>query len=102
MGSILLYGVTANREQARCVSHVSQMYAIILYVEATGSALFPVGEATGNKADPNQVSVDMRAAKEQDGERRFKRDEWLTKTQIQGFFPDLQKPDAKDWHLPWR
>ena len=56
---------------------------------------FNFGEATGNKANPNQVSLDMRTAREQDGERRFKRDECLTKTQLQGFFPDLQKQDAK-------
>ena len=36
---------------------------------------FDLGEATGNKADPNQVSLDMRAVKGQDSERRFKRDE---------------------------
>ena len=58
-------------------------------------ARFDLGEATGNKADPNQVSLDMRAAKEQDGERRFKRDEWLTKTQIQGFFSRLAKTKRK-------
>ena len=56
---------------------------------------FDLGEATGNKADPNQVSLDMRAAKGQDGERRFKRDQWLTKTQIQGFFSRLAKTRRK-------
>ena len=56
---------------------------------------FDLDEAAGNKADPNQVSLDMRAAKGQDGERRFKRDEWLTKTQIQGFFSRLAKTRRK-------
>ena len=31
----------------------------------------------------------------QDGERRFKRDEWLTKTQIQGVFSRLAKARRK-------
>ena len=42
----------------------------------------------------------MRTAREQDGERRFKRDEWLTKTQIQGLFSRLAKARRKGLALP--
>ena len=64
---------------------------------------FDLGEATGNKADPNQVSLDMRAAKK----NRIARDVLRgmsdsRKHKYKDFFPDLQKQKAKDWHLPWR
>jgi hypothetical protein len=42
----------------------------------------------------------MRSAREHDGERRFKRDEWLTKTQIQGVFSRLAKARRKGLALP--
>ena len=61
---------------------------------------FNLGEATGKKADPHQVSLDMRLAREHNGERRFKRDEWLTKTQIQGVFSRLAKARRKGLALP--
>ena len=61
---------------------------------------FNLGETTGNKADANQVSADMRAAKGEDGVRRFTREEWLTKTQIQGFFSRLAKARRKGRALP--
>ena len=60
-----------------------------------------LGEATGNKADPNQVSLDMRAAKEQD-EDVLRGMHGSRKHKFKEFFPDLQRPDAKDWHFPWR
>ena len=50
---------------------------------------FSVGVETGRKSDPGQVSADMRIAKNPDGTRKFSRDEWLTKIQVQAFFPDL-------------
>jgi hypothetical protein len=56
---------------------------------------FNLGEATGNKADPHQVSLDMRSGREHDGESRFKRDEWLTKTQIQGFLSPTCKSQTQ-------
>jgi hypothetical protein len=46
-------------------------------------AKFDSGERTGHKADPTQVSLDIRAAKDESGERLFKREEWLNKQQIQ-------------------
>jgi hypothetical protein len=50
---------------------------------------FNIGEQTGSKSNPAQVSVDMRTARTLDGSRIFSRDEWLTKTQVQGFFSRL-------------
>ena len=47
---------------------------------------FSVGVETGRKSDPGQVSADMRIAKNPDGTRKFSRDEWLTKIQVQVFF----------------
>lgn len=50
---------------------------------------FDFGESTGRKADPSQVAADMRTARADNGTRRFSRDEWLTKRQVQGFFSRL-------------
>ena len=53
------------------------------------TAKYDLGEATGNKCNPQQVADDMRSSKLENGERRFSRDEWLTKSQIRGFFSRL-------------
>ena len=53
------------------------------------TARFDVGTQTGRKADPSQVAADMRTTRNADGSRRFSRDEWLTKAQIQSFFSRL-------------
>ena len=53
------------------------------------SKRFEIGETTGRKADPAQVAADMRKARDADGTRRFKRSEWLTKSQVQGYFSRL-------------
>ena len=50
---------------------------------------FDLGERTGNKADPGKVSADMRTARKPDGLRMFDRKDWLTKSQVQGFFSRL-------------
>ncbi|KAL9954031.1 hypothetical protein ACROYT_G041519 [Oculina patagonica] len=50
---------------------------------------FDIGQDTGRKEDPAQVSNDMRKARNPDGSRKFTRSEWLSKTQIQGFFSRL-------------
>ncbi|CAB3988466.1 Hypothetical predicted protein [Paramuricea clavata] len=50
---------------------------------------FDTGELTGKKADPNQISKEMRAASNLDGTRKFNREVWLNKTQIQSFFSRL-------------
>ncbi|CAB3984487.1 Transposon Tf2-6 poly [Paramuricea clavata] len=47
---------------------------------------YDVGEKTGCKLNPGQVARDMRTAKDEAGLRKFKREEWLTKSQIQSFF----------------
>ena len=48
-----------------------------------------LGERTGRKADPAQVVLDVRTAKNVSNEHLFNRSEWRTKTQIQGFFSRL-------------
>ena len=50
---------------------------------------FSVGVETGRKSDPGQGSADMRIVKNPDGTRKFSRDEWLPKIQVQAFFPRL-------------
>ena len=51
---------------------------------------FDLGEQTGHKADPQKVSNDMRkAARDEQNNRLFAREEWLTKSQVQGFFSRL-------------
>ena len=47
---------------------------------------FQLGQQTGHKKSPEQVSRDMRFAKKADGSRLFSRDEFLTAQQIQSFF----------------
>ena len=56
---------------------------------------FDTGELTGRKADPNQVSKEMRVARNLDGTRKFNREEWLTKTQIQLFSSRLAAKKRK-------
>lgn len=50
---------------------------------------FDLGERTGNKADPGKVAADMRTARNPDSSRMFERKDWLTKSQVQGFFSRL-------------
>lgn len=58
-------------------------------VKAYLTMRFDVGEKTGRKSDPAQVAADMRKARDIEGTRKFNRSEWLTKTQVQGFFSRL-------------
>ena len=53
------------------------------------TAKFDLGEQTGRKADPLQVSNDMRKAEDAQNNRLFTREEWLTKSPVQGFFSRL-------------
>ena len=50
---------------------------------------FDLGERTGNKADPGKVAADVRTSRTPDGSRMFERKDWLTKSQVQGFFSRL-------------
>lgn len=50
---------------------------------------------TGRKTDPAQVSKDMRKARNDDGSRKFSREEWLTKVQIKSFFSRLSASRGK-------
>ena len=56
---------------------------------------FDFGEDTGRKAEPTKVGADMRVARTTDGELKFQRSEWLSKSQIQGFFHGLQPAKGK-------
>lgn len=56
---------------------------------------FDIGVISGRKEDPGQVSQDMRKAKSENGDRLFSRDEWLTKSQVQGFFSRLSSSRKK-------
>ena len=56
---------------------------------------FDLGERAGNKADPGKVAADMRTAGNMDGSRIFKREHWLTKSQVQGFFSRMAATRTK-------
>ena len=64
-------------------------------VKAYLQSRFDTGELTGRKADPNQISKEMRVARNVDGTRKFNREEWLSKTQIHSFFPRLAAKKRK-------
>lgn len=51
--------------------------------------LFILGESSGRKADPSEVSKSMRKARNTDGSLLFKADEFLTSQQIASFFSRL-------------
>ena len=50
---------------------------------------FDLGERTGNKADTGKVAADMRTSRKPDGSQMFESKDWLTKSQVQGFFSRL-------------
>ena len=50
---------------------------------------FDLRETTGNKVDPGKVAADMRTSRKPNGSRMFERKDWLTKSQVQGFFSRL-------------
>ena len=52
-------------------------------------ARFDAGEQSGQKADPQQVSMDMRNARTDENNRLFSREEWLTRNQVQSYFSRL-------------
>ena len=56
---------------------------------------FDLGVQTGRKADPAQVSADMRNVKTAEGQRAFSQEEWLTKVQIKWFFSRLAAAQRK-------
>ena len=51
--------------------------------------MFDQGEQSGLKADPQQVSNDMCKTRDEQNRWLFERDEWLTKSQLQGLFSRL-------------
>ena len=52
-------------------------------------ARFDAGEQSGQKADPQKVSKDMRHAPKEEKKRLFLREEWLTRNQVQSYFSRL-------------
>ena len=65
-------------------------------VKAYLNAKFQLGEKTGLKADPSQVSAEMRNARDEENNRRFSREEWLTKNQIKSYFSRLSSAKRKE------
>ena len=59
------------------------------------NAKFELGEKPGLKADPNQVSPDIRNARDEENNRRFFREEWLTKSQIKSYFSRIASARRK-------
>lgn len=51
--------------------------------------IFLKGEETGQKANPSEVSSQLRKIRTPNGEKRFKRSEWLTVQQITSYFSRL-------------
>ena len=47
-------------------------------------------------SDPAKVAADMRTARTPEGGRLFSREEWLTKSQVQGFFSRLSAARRKE------
>ena len=52
-------------------------------------ARFDAGEESGGKADPLQVAIGKRNARNKDNVRLFSREEWLLRNQIQAYFSRL-------------
>lgn len=50
---------------------------------------FDAREELGCKADPEQVAIHMRNARNKDNGRLFSREEWLSRNQIQAYFSRL-------------
>ena len=61
---------------------------------------FDVGNATGHKADPLQVSIDMRCARDELGRRLFAASERLQTQQIRSFFSILAAAQRKKVQNP--
>ena len=68
------------------------------------NAKFQVGERTGKKADPTEVSKAMRTAKDSNGERLFSYEDFLTSQQISSYSSrlaakrsvEVDQPDSED------
>ena len=68
------------------------------------NAKFQIGERTGKKADPTDVSKAMRTAKDSNGERLFGCEDFLTSQQICSYFSrlaakrsvEVDQPDSED------
>ena len=50
------------------------------------TAKFDIGEKTKDKANTTQVALDMQSAKDVTNSGLFRTEQWLTKTQVEGFF----------------
>ena len=61
---------------------------------------FDVGYATGHQADPVQVSIDMRCARDELGRRLFAASECLQTQQIRSFFSRLAAAQRKNVQSP--
>ena len=68
-------------------------------VKAYLTQRFKLGETTGSKVNPEQVVLDMRNARNKEGERLFGREDWLSKNQVKSFFSRMAKKRKDEiWH----
>ena len=58
-------------------------------------AKFDIGEQTGCKFKSSDVEADMRKCRNENNERRFSREEWLTSNQIKSLFSRLSAARKK-------
>ena len=56
---------------------------------------FDLGERTGEKADSQQVALDMQYARKENRDQLFQRDQWLTKNQVKSFSSRLAAAGRK-------
>ena len=64
-------------------------------------AIFDAGEESGCKADPEQVAIDKRNARNKDNARLFSREEWLSRNQIQAYYSTvLKRKQGSAWTPP--
>ena len=85
----LLFGVATELEMGWALSKVPTNTRFSEKVKTYLNAKFVLGERTGNKAVPKDVAEDMRKARNENGVRVFKREEWLKETQVKSFFSRL-------------
>lgn len=85
----------SNLSQGWALSKLRVATRFTAEVKAYLKAKFELGEKTGLKTDPTQVSADMRNARDEENNRRFSREEWLTKSQIKSYFSRLASARRK-------
>ena len=81
------------------ISKTYCLHSLFQESQRVSDGKFVIGERNGGNADPTQVEKDMRTARNPSNECQFSSTEWLTKTQIQGFFSRLAASRRKEQGL---